>query len=135
MHSYNSNPASAKLALQTIKILRDNGNYQRLVLILGDMLELGAVSKRAHINLGREAVKTADLVITVGKEAKNISANLWFKDSEILSKKILSILRPGDLVLIKGSQGVRMEKVTKVLLKNKKDIECLPRMSGYWKDK
>jgi len=133
--SYNSNPASAKLALQTIKILRDNGNYQRLVLILGDMLELGAVSKRAHINLGREAVKTADLVITVGKEAKNISANLWFKDSEILSKKILSILRPGDLVLIKGSQGVRMEKVTKVLLKNKKDIECLPRMSGYWKDK
>lgn len=133
--SYNSNPASAELGLEMAKIFKENGNYQRLVLVLGEMLELGRISRRAHLNLGREAAEIADLIITVGSEAKNISSNLWFGDSEALSKKILSLIKPGDLVLIKGSQGVRMEKVTKVLLKNKKDIKKLPRMSGYWINK
>lgn len=133
--TYNSNPASAQTALETAKIFKENGNYQRLVLVLGEMLELGKISRRAHLNLGREAAKMADLVITVGHEAKNISAKLWFRDSKALSKKILSLVGPGDLILIKGSQGVRMEKVSAILLKNKKDIKHLPRMSGYWINK
>ncbi|MBU2595362.1 UDP-N-acetylmuramoyl-tripeptide--D-alanyl-D-alanine ligase [Patescibacteria group bacterium] len=133
--SYNSNPASAKSGLEAAGALKENGNYQRLVLILGDMLELGTISKRSHINLGREAAKIADVVIAVGREAKNISSNLWFPDAKTLNKKILSILRPGDLVLIKGSQGVRMERVSRVLLRDKRDIKRLPRMTGYWTGK
>ncbi|TSC91706.1 MAG: UDP-N-acetylmuramoyl-tripeptide--D-alanyl-D-alanine ligase [Candidatus Berkelbacteria bacterium Licking1014_96] len=133
--SYNSNPVSAQAAIETAKIFKENGNYQRLVLVLGEMLELGSISRRAHLNLGREAAKVADLVITVGDEAKNISSNFWFRDSEALSKKILALIKPGDLILIKGSQGVRMEKVSRVLLKNKPDIKHLPRMSGYWEGK
>lgn len=133
--SYNSNPASAQTALHTAKIFKQNGNYQRLVLVLGEMLELGSISRRAHLNLGREARKNADLIIAVGSEARNISTNLWFRDSEALSKKILSLVKPGDLILIKGSQGVRMEKVSRALLKHKSDIKHLPRMSGYWINK
>jgi UDP-N-acetylmuramoyl-tripeptide--D-alanyl-D-alanine ligase len=108
------------------------------------MLELGKTSRRAHINLGREAAKMAGMVIAVGAEAKNIYSGaeetlsgsaLWFSDSEAAAKKILALIKPGDLVLIKGSQGARMEKISKILLKNKNDIKHLPRMSGLWLNK
>lgn len=142
--SYNSNPLSLSAGLEAAKSLKENLGAKRLVAVLGEMLELGKISRRSHLNLGREAGRRADLVIAVGEEAKNIYAGaketlrgqaLWFPDAEMTAKKILGIVKPGDLVLIKGSQGVRMEKVTKILLKNKRDIKHLPRMSGYWKGK
>lgn len=139
--TYNSNPLAASESLKTAVKIKERLNSSRLVVILGDMLELGKISRRAHINLGREAAKVADMVIAVGSEAKNICSGaeetkhgdaLWFPDSETLAKKIFPIISEGDLVLIKGSQGARMEKVSKVLLKNKSDIKHMPRMSGYW---
>lgn len=142
--SYNSNPLSLSASLEAAKSLKENLGAKRLVVVLGEMLELGKISRRAHLNLGREAARMADLVIAVGKEAKNIYAGaeetlageaLWFPDAKAVASKIRSLIRPGDLILIKGSQGVRMEKVTKILLKNKRDIKHLPRMSGYWKNK
>jgi len=142
--SYNSSPIAARLALSAAGELREEIKARRLVVVLGDMLELGEISRRAHINLGREAANAADLVIAVGKEAKNIQLGaeltkekdaLWFPDSSAVAAKILGIIKKGDLILIKGSQGVRMEKITEVMLKNKKDIKKLPRMGGYWKNK
>jgi UDP-N-acetylmuramoyl-tripeptide--D-alanyl-D-alanine ligase len=142
--SYNSNPSSASLSLKTAVVIKENLGANRLVAILGDMLELGKVSRRAHINLGREAAQAADMVIAVGAEAKNIYSGAeetlsgsarWFADSKTAAKKIEAIIHPSDLILIKGSQGVRMEKVSEVLLENKKDIKHLPRMSGLWLNK
>jgi UDP-N-acetylmuramoyl-tripeptide--D-alanyl-D-alanine ligase len=139
--SYNSNPYAASASLKSALRIKESLGAHRLVAVLGDMLELGKISRRAHINLGREAATLADLVIAVGKLSKNLylgaeetlgENSLWFPDSETLAKKILNIIESGDLVLIKGSQGVRMEKVSKVLLKNKSDIKHLPRMAGLW---
>jgi UDP-N-acetylmuramoyl-tripeptide--D-alanyl-D-alanine ligase len=139
--SYNSNPMSASSSLKTAVSIKESLGVNRLVVVLGDMLELGEISRRSHINLGRQAARDADMVIAVGAEAKNIYSGaeetlsgsaLWFADSEMAAKKILVIIKPGDLILIKGSQGARMEKVSKVLLKNKSDIKHLPRMSGGW---
>jgi UDP-N-acetylmuramoyl-tripeptide--D-alanyl-D-alanine ligase len=142
--SYNSNPMSASSSLKTAAGIKESLGANRLIAILGDMLELGKTSRRAHINLGREAAKMAGMVIAVGAEAKNIYSGaeetlsgsaLWFSDSETASKKIIALIKPGDLVLIKGSQGARMEKISKILLKNKNDIKHLPRMSGLWLNK
>lgn len=142
--SYNSNPQSASASLKTAAKIKDNLGKTRLIAILGDMLELGKISRRAHINLGRESAEIADMVIAVGSEAKNIYTGaeetkqgdaLWFSDSETAAEKIKPIIKEGDLILIKGSQGARMEKISKILLKNKKDIKHLPRMSGLWMGK
>lgn len=142
--TYNSNPISASLSLKTAREIKKDLGAKRLVAVLGEMLELGDVSRRSHLNLGREAGKMADLVLAVGKEAKNIISGArqskatearWFSSSKVLAKKILTIIKPYDLILIKGSQGVRMEKVSAVLLKNKRDIKHLPRMSGLWLNK
>lgn len=142
--SYNSNPDSASLSIETAVRIKENLTSSRLVAILGDMLELGRISRRAHLNLGREAGNKAQIVVAVGNEAKNIyigaeeilkDNSLWFPDSDSAAKKIHKIIKPYDLILIKGSQGVRMEKITKVLLKNKLDRKHLPRMSGYWINK
>lgn len=139
--TYNSNPASVVSAFETMKTLKEKGKFRRLVVVLGDMLELGRISKRAHLNVGREAAKIADVVIAIGSEAKNIfksskdelgKSSTWFKNSNLAKKKIIGFLKGGDLVLIKGSQGVRMERITKKLLKRESDVKRLPRMSGYW---
>ncbi|MCX6811773.1 MAG: UDP-N-acetylmuramoyl-tripeptide--D-alanyl-D-alanine ligase [Candidatus Berkelbacteria bacterium] len=93
--SYNSNPMSASSSLETAARIKESLGAQRLVAVLGDMLELGKISRRAHINLGREAAKTANMVIAVGNEAKNIYSGaeetlsgsaLWFADSESAAK-------------------------------------------------
>jgi UDP-N-acetylmuramoyl-tripeptide--D-alanyl-D-alanine ligase len=142
--TYNSNPLSAQASLESARMIKDKGDYPRLIVILGDMLELGTVSRRSHVNLGRDAAKVADKVIAVGKEAKAIYEEarrtlsheaVWFEDSTIAAKRIKQEISPGDLILIKGSQGVRMEKISAVLLSKKKDIKRLPRMSGYWVNK
>jgi UDP-N-acetylmuramoyl-tripeptide--D-alanyl-D-alanine ligase len=142
--SYNSNPMSASSSLKAAAGIKESLGANRLIAILGNMLELGKTSRRAHINLGREAAETVDMVIAVGTEAKNIYSGaeenlsgsaLWFANSKVAAKKILAIIKPGDLILIKGSQGARMEKVSEVLLKNKSDIKHLPRMSGLWLNK
>ena len=142
--SYNSNPISASSSLKAAAGIKESLGANRLIAILGNMLELGKTSRRAHINLGREAAEMVDMVIAVGTEAKNIYSGaeenlsgsaLWFANSKVAAKKILAIIKPGDLILIKGSQGDRMEKVSEVLLKNKSDIKHLPRMSGLWLNK
>lgn len=142
--SYNSNPMSASSSLKAAAGIKESLGANRLIAILGNMLELGKTSRRAHINLGREAAEMVDMVIAVGTEAKNIYSGaeenlsgsaLWFANSKVAAKKILAIIKPGDLILIKGSQGDRMEKVSEVLLKNKSDIKHLPRMSGLWLNK
>jgi len=141
--TYNSNPMSAEANIKAASEMKKQLNSQRLVVVLGDMLELGKVSRRAHINIGRIAGRLADMIIAVGDEAKAIKEGAlesnkntrWFKDSGKASQKIKELIKKGDLVLIKGSQGVRMERISQVMLANKKDIKKLPRMTGVWKNR
>jgi UDP-N-acetylmuramoyl-tripeptide--D-alanyl-D-alanine ligase len=117
---YNANPASMDAALATLGSLRSGG---RAIAVLGDMLELGQVSVEAHRAIGATVARLGvDLVITLGPLAKHVGEGAidagMPKDrvleagSQIEAAVLLKKLsRPGDAVLIKGSRGMKMEKI------------------------
>lgn len=122
--SYNSSPVAAHEALETLSMIRVSG---RKIAMLGDMLELGDYSKTEHEKLGLKVAKVADELYAVGLRSQDIYAKAksagfpeaqthWFKDSVEARDHVRSHLRSGDVVLIKGSQGIRMEKVVAGLM-------------------
>ncbi len=137
--TYNASPASMKLALETLHDLP----AKRKVAILGDMLELGSHTISAHEEAGIMASHVADLIICVGSRAKIIAESAGreiskdrvktFETSVEAKEKIIDMLEPYDLVLIKGSQGIRMEKIVTTILANpSRARELLARQSKRW---
>jgi UDP-N-acetylmuramoyl-tripeptide--D-alanyl-D-alanine ligase len=119
---YNANPDSTLAALQFLKEAASAG--MRRVAILGEMLELGASTSRCHREIGVGAAKSAKLLFAVGPHAKEtaaaarragLSAVFSFSSVEEALPSILSSVKPKDLVLIKGSRGMKMERVTEAL--------------------
>ena len=121
--TYNANPASVSAALSTLAAAREAG---RLIVVLGDMLELGEIGEAMHREVGRAvAVSGAAEFIGVGRLARVAvesarEAGLGechhvgtFEDTVAL---LLKRLAPGDAVLVKGSRGMRMERVVDALL-------------------
>lgn len=122
--SYNANPASMEASLRAACDVAD-GEKRRLVVVLGEMRELGPVSTREHDKLG-ELVATSDVaeVISVGGEAERITReaaragkSAWFAlDAEQAIGTVLSRVLPRDVVLVKGSRGVATEKIVQALV-------------------
>ncbi len=110
--TYNSSPDAVYSALQTLKEI----NAKRKVAILGDMLELGKYAVEAHVKVGEIAKQSAVLVISVGLRSRGMNAHHHFNTSIEAAEKVPALLRDGDIVLVKGSQGIRMERIVKVLL-------------------
>ena len=121
--SYNANPLSMRAALDALHDMADGG---RRVAVLGDMLELGIAAQELHQQVGEFVAEKADALFVYGPLAKDIAegaeaAGLDNKkivvaaDHQELGRKLLEMLQPGDRVLIKGSRGMRMEKVTEIL--------------------
>jgi UDP-N-acetylmuramoyl-tripeptide--D-alanyl-D-alanine ligase len=124
--SYNANPTSMGMALETLKGMKTSGNK---VAVLGDMLELGEKSLEFHKKIG-EKVKECeiDYLFTFGGlssgiaqgakdkgfEKKNIFS---FQDKKSLLEKLLEILKPGDVVLFKGSRKMGLEEIVEGLKK------------------
>jgi UDP-N-acetylmuramoyl-tripeptide--D-alanyl-D-alanine ligase len=121
--SYNANPVSVRAALQT---LAAGARGRRLVVVLGDMLELGPVSPEAHREAGRQvAALGAAALVGLGREMKlGVEAAreaglgeahhvTTFEDAMAL---LLARVAPGDAVLVKGSRGMRMERVVEALV-------------------
>ena len=121
---YNANPASMLQALKTATQVRAPG--ERLLLVLGDMLELGPLSQIRHQEIG-EAVAALrphpDCVVTVGEDAKLIAAAVektsipsrWFATVEQAAAFVQETIAHCDgpqLLLVKGSRGIRLEEVT-----------------------
>ena len=141
--SYNSNPVSLKAAINFVSALKESGEYERMVFVLGDMLELGEDSKKYHLEAGTLAGRAADVLITVGAGAKDFARTAKkerteieirsFENAEEATQEVTRILKPHDLVLVKASQGIRLEKVLEKLLANKQDIKKLPRQEKIWK--
>lgn len=122
--SYNASPKAVTEALNSLKNLNTSG---RKIAVLGDMMELGSHSYDEHIKIGKLTAQTADTLITVGVRAKYIArgANeegmkkkdiFEFNDSKSAGCKLAEILQEWDIVLVKGSQSVRMEKVVEKVL-------------------
>jgi len=117
---YNANPASMEAALSTLVSLKSG---KKAIAVLGDMLELGTIALDAHRAIGATAARLGiDLVITVGPLAKHIGEGAI--DAGMPKDRVLEagsqaeaavllkqLSRPGDAVLIKGSRGMKMEKI------------------------
>jgi UDP-N-acetylmuramoyl-tripeptide--D-alanyl-D-alanine ligase len=121
--SYNANPASCRASIATAKELADHLS-RRLVLVLGEMRELGDRSVAEHRALGGIAAAHAQLVICVGGDAEHAwheataraTAALFVEDSGEAAKLARARVQPGDVVLVKGSRGVRTERVVRALM-------------------
>jgi UDP-N-acetylmuramoyl-tripeptide--D-alanyl-D-alanine ligase len=121
--TYNANPVSVGAALDTVAAHRGGG---RLIVVLGDMLELGSIAAEAHRDIGRRvaAIGVTEFV-GVGREAgravdaaraAGLPETYHATTFEDTVAHLLKRVAPGDVVLIKGSRGMRMERVVDALL-------------------
>ncbi len=140
--TYNaSSPDGMKEALALLSQLP--ANYK--IAVLGDMLELGAISEQEHRNIGTLAASLSiHRLITVGPQARFIAEGAiaaGFPESKISSwdnsdtakQVVQQQLEPESLILVKGSQGIRMEKITKeIMAEPMRAEELLCRQYGKW---
>lgn len=116
---YNASPASMEAALATLATLAGSG---RRVAVLGDMLELGEAEESAHRELGRSAKGRVDIAAFFGPRSlhsfeefrsfsSSSSSSAHFTEVEPLLAWLRPQLRPGDTLLVKGSRGMKLERV------------------------
>lgn len=147
--SYNSSPTALTVALSTLAEIE---GAKRKIAILGDMMELGSYSAPEHHKAGELVVKSldairSDILITVGQRAKGIkegamaahmskSSIISFDDSIEAAEKVKSMIKAGDVILVKGSQSPRMERVTKAIMADpSRATELLVRQEKEWLEK
>jgi len=115
--AYNANPMSVAANLKTLASIPPNSNRRRVAL-LGDMLELGATEIQQHADTGELALSLGlDIVGFAGPrftEAMGPNA-ICGPDAESLAALIRDRIRPGDILFIKGSRGMKMERVLHAL--------------------
>ena len=138
--TYNASPASTRLALET---LRDSPGSRKIA-VLGDMLELGEYTISAHRDIGTLTTSCADILVCVGSRAKFIAETskmsqdkiFIFDTSDDAKFKIRDLIRERDVILVKGSQGMRMEKiVAEIIAEPQRKKELLVRQSKRWLSK
>ena len=119
---YNANPDSMKAALAMFKEFP----CKRRFALLGDMLELGDISRAAHEEVGRQAVENkVDYLVTYGEQAKRIAVVAAAKGLPTLhadtyaqaAEALLNKMQPGDALLVKASRGMALEKVLEIFYK------------------
>lgn len=134
--TYNASPVAMEEALKTLHTFP---SATRRIAVLGDMLELGRYSVQEHERIGTLARKSADLVIAVGIRSRIYATMrgkaevLEYSDSRIAAEALRALVRPGDVILIKGSQSIRMERVVEALLAEGSDVVKLVRQEKQWK--
>lgn len=140
--SYNASPQATLAALETLVEIP----HGRTIAVLGDMLELGSESEAEHVKIGKEVVdKGIAYFFALGscmesayhyvqKQGYASDKVLFFEDPIMAGEAVVKILRKGDVVLVKGSQGMRMEKVVEQIMAQEGDAqELLCRQSAEWK--
>ena len=120
--SYNSNPESLNQAIENLNDNKFSGS--RKICIIGDMLELGKMSKVKHIRIVKPLLKIRpDIVITVGSYSKAIYENLpesffklHFDDYRNVFKKLLRMIKNKDIIMIKGSNSLNLHMISEKLI-------------------
>ena len=142
--TYNSSPVAAVAAVEALKSIKTKG---KRIAVLGDMLELGKFTIDEHKKIGKLAGKFCDIIVAVGPRAQYIAEGaldadmsekniIDFDDSRLAGKYVESIIGEGDVVLVKGSQGIRMERaVEEVMAEPWRAGELLVRQEEEWKAK
>ncbi|MDQ7819785.1 MAG: UDP-N-acetylmuramoyl-tripeptide--D-alanyl-D-alanine ligase [Armatimonadota bacterium] len=119
--AYNSSPRSARAALE---VLAEVGRGRRRVAVLGEMRELGPRSADLHREVGALAARHADVVVAVGGGAGALAEGAvqaggraveYAPTVEEAARLAQALVRPGDVILVKGSRALRMERVVDAL--------------------
>jgi UDP-N-acetylmuramoyl-tripeptide--D-alanyl-D-alanine ligase len=142
--TYNSSPLAATKALYQLSQINLDNHHKKFA-VLGDMLELGRYSEQAHEEVGEAVARyKIDYLITVGERSRD-TARLAIKKG--LSKDHVFIfadaaeaglflqdrIEQGDLILVKGSQGMRLERIVKeIMAEPQKADELLVRQGKGW---
>lgn len=124
---YNAGPESTEAALDILAGFRARAKG-RCIAVLGDMLELGNRSAAEHYRIGRIAAAKVDMLYTYGTNSERMVSGAitggmkqkfveHFDTHEDLAHMLKMRARPGDVVLFKGSRGMRMEKALSLFLK------------------
>ena len=139
--TYNSSPIAVASALET---LREIKGTKRKIAVLGDMLELGKYSSDEHEKVGALAAQSADILITLGiRSRKTAEAALahgmndkvvyQYDDIGRAGRELQNLLKLGDVVLIKASQGLRAERIIEEIMAEPEHAsELLVRQSAAW---
>lgn len=118
---YNAGPESMAAALKVLA-----GRRGRKIAVLGDMLELGEISRAAHEQVGATAAQCADHLLTYGPNAPvTVAAALNagmthacpYERQEDLAQALKALCEPGDVLLFKGSHGMHMERILELFLR------------------
>ncbi|MBI4032858.1 UDP-N-acetylmuramoyl-tripeptide--D-alanyl-D-alanine ligase [Candidatus Berkelbacteria bacterium] len=134
--TYNANPLSTTLALSELRRLAREKKATRSIAILGDMLELGEEENRVHTGVSLLAEKIADVVLLVGPRYRRTKRGMWFPGPVQAAEQAAQLAAKGDIILVKGSQSMRMEKVSEALLADPKEAaKHLVRQTPYWRSK
>ncbi len=139
--SYNASPVAVVSGLRTLQEVKTHG---RKIAVLGDMLELGKFSAEEHRKIGIQAKEVVEILVTVGirslfieDAAAGVGMNkghlYHFENSIDAGKFLKGFVSEGDVVLVKGSQSVRMEKAVEQILKEpERKKEFLVRQEDAW---
>lgn len=142
--SYNSSPVALEEALKTLQMIE---GARRKIAVLGDMLELGVHSVPAHKEAGAIASRSCHLLVTVGPRSRGIAEGalqngmkekdvLQFETSEEAGAYLENLISEKDVILVKGSQSMRMEKVVEEIMDNPEEKEkLLVRQEKEWEEK
>jgi UDP-N-acetylmuramoyl-tripeptide--D-alanyl-D-alanine ligase len=140
--TYNSSPDAVLAGLQALAGIDTTADR---IAILGDMMELGQYSAAQHALVGTQVPQYAQRLVTVGPRSQMIAdaaikAGMspdrvsWYPDSSEASKMLRDMVKAHDIVYIKGSQSIRMERITEALMVHpKKAGELLVRQESEWK--
>lgn len=134
---YNASPDSMKSGLEVLESVLSGKREKKYlrVAVLGDMLELGEISRQEHEKIGRLILDyDVDRLITVGemadyiaqsaiKEGFPVSNTFSFKSNEEVINNIYDIIKKDDIILFKGSRGMKLEEIADYLIENQNTKE------------
>jgi UDP-N-acetylmuramyl pentapeptide synthase len=128
--TYNANPDSTLAALGVLEKIQTKG---KKIVVLADMLELGTDTAAEHRRIGEAVAPSgATHLLTFGSLSRNISdasataTRLHFDQKSMLLEHLIRLIAPGDVVLVKGSRGMKMEEVVSFLTDRYKQSNATP---------
>jgi UDP-N-acetylmuramoyl-tripeptide--D-alanyl-D-alanine ligase len=139
--TYNASPTACEQALQTLGEMK---YAKRKIAVLGDMLELGRFSIEEHERLGGFVARSADMLLTIGVRARKIAEGaldagmseeniLQYDDAAQAGRELQALLKLGDVVLVKASQGIRAERIVEEVMAHPEQAsELLVRQDDEW---
>jgi UDP-N-acetylmuramoyl-tripeptide--D-alanyl-D-alanine ligase len=142
--TYNASPKAVEHALKTLESLHTDG---KKIAVLGDMLELGIQSDSEHYRIGQVAAGSVHMLVTIGKRSRSIAEGALaagmseeyiyqFNTATEAGVFVETLLANNDIILVKGSQSIRAEKVVEeIMAAPDMAHELLVRQDSAWANK